>query len=801
MHGLVADLRFAARQLIRRPGFTAIAILTLALGTGASIAVFSVVDGVLLRPLPFPESGRLLALCETHPSVEGFCIASPPDVEDWAVRSRTVASFGLGRGWPFTMQRDGDTGAVSGGLATPGLFATLRATPALGRLFRADDVTPAGRHVVVLSDELWRTRFGADTRVVGASVRLDGERYEVVGVLRPGADVPQLEHVRLWVPVPFDPRSEENRRWRGFVAIGRMAQGASIDAAQAELDVIQRSLAGRFPETNREWGVKAVPLLDSVVGGVRPTLLVFLGAVAILLLVACANVASLMVGRGAARSRELAVRAALGARPGRLFRLIATESVLLSVAGGAGGVLVALWATDAFLSLMPSGLPRLREVALDARVLGFALGMTLAVALATGVVPALRAARLDLAEAVKVGYQPSIWRRAGGLRGSLVVAEVALAFVLAVGAGLLARSFASLLRWEAGFDRTHLLTFWTYASTGKYQDARSVAALFGRIEDELGGIPSVTSVGMASSGPLFGGEETGEFLLEDRATPPTSLVVARWYDMSPGFFRTPGVPLRRGRLFTEADRAGAPPVALLNETASYRWFAGQDPVGRRVRLKDTDVSLEIVGVVADVPPFVPGKPAQPEVYWPFQQSPRWASHFVLRTRGDPLAIARTVEARLREVDPDLSPARVATMDDLVAAKLARPWFNMLLIGAFAALALALTTVGVYGVVSAAVAGRTREIGVRVALGASSGRVVRMVIREGMLLAAGGIAIGLVAAAALSRLVVSLLFGVRPTDPATYATIALVLAAVTALACYVPARRASRVQPIEALRAE
>jgi len=301
LHGVTSDLRFAMRQLLRRPGFTAIAILTLALGTGASTAIFSVVDGVLLRPLPFPQSGHLIALCETHPSVEGFCIASPPDVEDWAARSRRVSSFGLGRSWPFTMQRQNGTEGVSGGLATPGLFSTLGVRPALGRLLRPDDLTPSGRHVAVLSDELWRTKFGADRGVLGRPVVLDGESYEVVGVLPAGVDVPHLDYVRLWVPLPFDPRSEENRRWRGFVTIGRLADGATVESAQAELAAIQQSLAGRFPETNLGWGVKALPLLDSVVGQVRPTLLVFLGAVAILLLVACANVANLLVARGVAR--------------------------------------------------------------------------------------------------------------------------------------------------------------------------------------------------------------------------------------------------------------------------------------------------------------------------------------------------------------------------------------------------------------------------------------------------------------------------------------------------------------------
>ena len=802
MPSLIADLRFALRQLARRPGFTVIAVLTLALGTGASTAIFGIVDRVLLRPLPFPDSRRLVALCETHPSIEGFCVASPPNVEDWARESRTLVSVGLGRSWPFTMQVEaGGAEGVSGGLATPGLFRTLQIAPALGRLLGPEDLTPSGRHVAILSDELWRARYGGDRGVIGRSLVLDGEPYEIVGVLAPRTAVPSLDFVRVWVPLPFDPRDEENRRWRGFVTIGRLAPGVPVATAMAELGGIQRALGERYPATNRGWGVGVEPLLDHVVGGVRPTLLVFMGAVAILLLVACANVANLLVARGQSREREFAVRAALGARPARMFRLIATESVLLALVGGVAGVLVASWGTDVLLALMPGSLPRVHDAGVDARVLAFAVLLTGVTGLLSGFGPAWRASRLDLAGAMAQGRQPAGWRSVLGLRGGLVVAEVAMAFVLAIGAGLLTRGFAGLLRWEPGFEQAHLLTFWTYASQGKYPDAPRVAALFERIAGAMRTIPSVTSVGMTSSGPLFGGEETGEFAIDGVPADPAAPVVARRYDMSPDYFRTLGLPMRRGRPLADADRAGAPRVALINEAMARRFFAGRDPVGQRVRMKNYPEPIEVVGVVADIPPFVPGTPAPPEIYWPYQQSPRWASYFVLRTSGDPAAIARTVEARLAEIDPDMSPANVATMRSLVAVQLKRPRFNMLLIGVFAALALTLTVVGVYSVVAASVTARTREIGVRVALGATAGRVQRMVMREGMGLAGAGLLIGLAAAAGLSRFATSLLYGVRPTDAVTYAGVALILAGATALACFVPARRASRVDPMEALRTD
>ncbi|MGA2381819.1 MAG: ABC transporter permease [Gemmatimonadales bacterium] len=802
MDSLVQDLRYAGRALLKSPTHSTLAVLTLALGIGISVAIFSVVDNVLLRPLPFADSRRLVAICETHPSVAGFCIGSPPDVEDFAARSRTLSSIGLGRDWPFTARHGAASEGVNGGLATPGLFRTLQIAPALGRFFHSEDMGPGAARVTVLSDALWRSWYGADPAVIGRSLVLDGQSYQIVGVMRPGDEAPQLEEARLWVPLPFNPKDEENRRWRGFQVIGRLAAGATPASAAAELGAIQRDLGLRYPQTNRDWGVRVEPLLDQMVGPVRPTLLVFLGAVAILLLVATANVANLLVARGASREREFALRSALGAGPGRLFRLIAAESLVMALVGGAAGLLVARWAMDILLPLIPGGVPRLGSVALDARVLGFALLLTAASGVVAGLAPAARAARLDLAAAIKEGHQPMAWRRALGLRGGLVIAEVAMAFVLATGAGLLARSFASLLRWQPGFDQTHLLTFWTLASDGKYRDHPSVTAVFERIGAELKTIPGVTSVGTASSGPLFGGTETDEFVLEgSEAAAGREPVVARWYDMDPGYFPTLGVALKRGRLFTDADREGAPYVAIINEAMARRYFNGVDPVGRRLRSKNATMPMEIVGVVADIPPFLPGTPAQPEVYWPYAQSPRWASFFVLRTSGDPSALAKVAEARLKSVDPDMEASGIATLEDRVGRQLRRPRFNLLLIGVFAACALGLTIVGVYGVIAASVAGRTREIGVRVALGATAGQVLEMVVREGMVLVGLGVSIGLVAAIWLTRFAARMLYGVTPGDVWTRVVVVALVAIAALVACLVPARRATKVDPLVALRSE
>jgi len=799
---LINDLRYALRTLARGPGFALLAVLTLALGIGVSVAIFSVVDRVLLRPLPFPDSQRLVAVCETHPSVEGFCIASPPDVEDFAARTRTLSSIGLGREEPFTARRGAESEGVNGGWATPGLFRTLRMTPALGRFFGPEDMGPNGAPVAVLSDALWRSWYGADPGILGRSVILDGQSYQIVGVMRPGDEVPRLEDARIWTPLPFDPRNEERRKWRGFYVIGRLAAGATPATAAAELSGIERDLGVQYPETNRDWSVRVEPLLDQIVGPVRPTLLVFLGAVAILLLVACANVANLLVARGASREREFALRSALGAGPRRLFRLIATESVVMALVGGAAGLVVARWAIDGLLPLIPGGLPRLEAAALDARVLVFALALTVATGILAGLAPATRAARLDLAAAIKEGHQPVAWRKALGLRGGLVVAEVAMAFVLATGAGLLARSFATLLRWQPGFDQTHVLTFWTLASNGKYTDRAGIINVFERIRAELRTLPGVTSVGMASSGPLFGGRETGEFAIEGAGVAAgQGPMVARWYDMDPWYFPTLGVALKHGRYFTDADREGAPPVAIINETMARRYFAGAGPVGRRVRDKDYGHVMEIVGVVADIPAFLPGTPPQPEIYWPFAQRVRGASFFVLRTSGDPSALAKAAAARVKAVDPDMEASSIATLQERVDRQLRRPRFNLLLIGVFAAFALGLTVVGVYGVVAASVAGRTREIGVRVALGASARQVLGMVVREGMVLVTAGVGIGLVAAIWLTRFAARMLYGVTPGDAWTRVVVVALVVVAALLACFVPARRATKVDPLVALRAE
>ncbi|MGZ9075684.1 MAG: FtsX-like permease family protein, partial [Burkholderiaceae bacterium] len=564
------------------------------------------------------------------------------------------------------------------------------------------------------------------------------------------------------------------------------------------LEALQQALAERFPDTNHGWGVRVRPLLESVVGPVRPTLLIFLGAVAILLLVACTNVASLLMARGAHRERELAIRAAIGADRATLVRLLVVESVLLAAIGGMLGLLVARWAAEALLALMPGGLPRVGEVVFDARVVGIAMLLTLTAGLATAIAPALRGSRINLTEALKAGHQPASWRSALGVRGGLVMIEVALAVVLAVGAGLLGRSFAAHLRWEPGFQPSNLVTFWTFASSGQYRDAASVAGLFSRLEEEIESIAGVTAVGRTSSGPMFGGVETGEFTIN--GTGASSPINARWYDASPTYFSTLDLPILAGRAFSRQDTTAAPSVAIVNESFAKRHLQS-NAVGRQLTSSSNSRMLEVIGVVRDIPPFTPGSQTVPEIYWPQAQAPRWASFFVVRSTLATAPLMKAIEARMRAVNPNMPISNVASMDERIDQELARPRFYLLLIGTFAGVALALTLIGVYGVMAASVSGRKREIGLRIALGASRARVVSQVLRQGAALTALGLVTGIALAAGLSQLAGSLVVGVTATDMPTYVAVAILVMMAAMAAIIVPARRAATIDPLLALRGE
>jgi putative ABC transport system permease protein len=793
--GWMGDIRYVLRALRQSPTFTLAAVATLALSIGATTAIFSTVNGIVLRPLPFPAADRLVLLCERHPSVAGFCIGSPPDAADWAAQSKSLEAVGIARDWPFLAKDETGSETLDGGIATASFFRVLGVRPALGRLFTSAD-EGAGR-VVVLSHELWQTHFGADRAIVGRTITLDGAPHTVIGVLPAGLVLPQLGGIALWAPLPFDQRLEDNRQWRGFKVYGRLAPGVSLARAQDELDRIAAGLAEKYPATNRGWTVRVADLRAQVVGSVQRALLVLLGAVGFVLLIGCANVANLLLARITHRGRELAVRAALGAGRWAALRLVLCESLVLAGLGGGAGFLLSFWGLAAFVRLAPAGIPRLHEVTMDTRVLVFALGISGLASLLFGAVGFARAARLNLGEALH-GRDVAPARRVG-VRGALVIAETALALMLLTGAGLLLKSFSRLAQWHPGFDVEHVTTTWLLASDTKYPTPAQVAALWARAADEMRTLPGVVSVGEASAGPLFGGTETGGFRVVGRATGASDSATARWYDVGGDYFATLGVPLLRGRGFAPADVAGAPGVAVINDAMARRYWPGQDALGQQVVMADR--TMTIVGVVGDVQPLNPDAAVPPEIYWPNRQAGRWATYLILRTAGSPAGIERLARRRLQQLDPDLSVSTFQTLGARFARQLVYPRFVTLLMGTFAAIALLLAAVGVYGVVAYGVTRRTREIGIQMALGATQGDVVRRFVRQGMLLAAAGVGLGAAGALAITPVLRGLLAGVPPGDPVTLLTVAAVLGLVALAASYVPARRASAVSAMEALRSE
>ena len=797
---LLQDVRFALRGLRRNPGFAGAAILTLALGIGANAAIFSVVDTVLLRPLPFPQPDRLVTLCAENAQVAGYCVASPPDVEDMRRASRTLEDLALARMSLFLRRTPDGTEGLTGGLATPALFRILRVRPALGRLLQPGDLEAGRNQVVVLGHALWTTRFGSDPSVLGHTVTLDGHPYRIVGVLPAGLEVPRMERAQLWMPLPFDPRDETNRDWRGFMVYGRLAPGATLDAARSELTAIAGQLARTHPKTDAGWGIRIVPLLDEVVGPVRSTLLVFLGAVGLVLLIGCANVANLLLARATTRRRELAVRVALGGSRWRLARMLLTEGMVLGGIGTAVGVLFAFGGVRAFLALAPAGIPRLTGVAVNGGVLAFAALVGLASSLVFGALPALRGSRLDVGDALKDDQRTQAGGAGLRLRGALIVAEVALALMLLVGAGLLGRSFMALLTWQPGFEQQHLLTLQLYVPDGKYTEAAEVASLYRRAIERLSSYPGIVSVGAASAGPLFGGRETDSVTIDGRSA-GSGVPTVRWFDISPGYFPTMGLPIVDGRNFTGRDGAGAPAVAIVNQAMARRYWPGDSPIGHLVTLKSEKLTVRIVGVVRNVPPFHAGDPVEPEIYWPDFQQPRWATYLAIRTTGDPASIIPDIRHLLAQVEPDMAVRHPSPMPALADAELVRPRFVMFLIGLFALIAIVLAAIGIYGVTAYAVTQRTREFGIRLALGAEPSQIVRTVLRQGMALAGLGVLLGLVGAAGVSRVTASLLAGIPPTDPVTFGAVAALATGIALLACYVPARRASRVDPTRALRNE
>ncbi|HEX8140373.1 MAG TPA: ABC transporter permease [Pyrinomonadaceae bacterium] len=814
MWTLWQDLRYGVRVLLKRPAFSLVAVLMLALGIGANAAVFSVVNAVVLRPFPYDEADRLVMIWETQPS-QGlpFMFASPPNYADWREQNHSFEELAAFTPRDFFLARGEEPVRVSGAQISASLLPLLRISPMLGRAFTPEEDRPGGPLAVLLSQKLWQSRFGADPSVVGQSVTIDNQSYRVVGVMPQGFKFPPpialegntpTQQAELWTPFATDMKAGQ-RGGHFMTVIARLKPGVTIESASADLSTISSRLEQAYPETNAGWAITLTPFEQQVLGRVRPVLLTLLIAVGFVLLIACVNIANLLLAQGAGRQKEMAVRAALGAGRGRLVRQMLTESLMLACLGGAAGLILATWGVDLLLSLAPGDIPRLEEVGIDLRVLGFACAVTFLTGLLFGLLPALGASSPNLLRWLKESGQATGQAPSNRLlQNSMVVIEVALSLVLLISAGLLARSFLRLQAVDPGFQPARTVTMRVTLPRVKYTERAQRAAAFAEMEKRLSATPGIEAAGFALEAPLAGDQQGTEILIEGEPKPAEGEEHhAGFTFVTPGFFRAMGIPLLRGRAFTERDTADSPPVVVVNEALARRYFPGTDPVGKRLIVGfNNEVAREVVGVVGAVRQDALSEEARPAVYTPVQQVP-WSRTMTLMVRSSlqPSAALAAAREQLRAVERDAPIYDVKTMNEIVAESVARPKFSALLVSIFACVALILASIGLYGVVSYSVAQRTREIGIRMALGAQRGDVLKMVLGGGLKLILTGLLIGVAASFALTRLMRSLLFDVTTTDPLTYLGVSALLAIAALLACYLPARRATKVDPMEALRYE
>jgi predicted permease len=817
MQTLCQDLRYGLRTLAHNTGFTVVAVLTLTLGIGANTAIFSVINGVLLQPLPYYDPSRLMILSERTPEFESMSL-SYPNFLDWQKENRSFASLAAHRWGDYDLTGGGMPEHLSGRIVSSGFFSTLGIKPLLGRDFEAREDHLGAARVAMISGGLWKRRFGASPEVIGKLITLSGQGYTVIGVVP--ADF------RLWGAADVfallgqwdDVLARSREAHPGIRAIGRLKPGVSREQAQADMNTVAAQLAQIYPRSNAHHGVTMRPLAQDIVGDVRPALLVLLGAVGFVLLIACANVANLLLARSASRRREMAVRAALGASQARMVRQVLTESVLMAVAGGALGLLLARLGTQAVVAAIPGGLPRMENIGMDGWVLAFTLVVSVATGVIFGLAPALQMSRLELHTTLREGSRGSTGGQ-HGLRSVLMVAEVAASLVLLIGAGLMLRTMWQLSRVKPGFNPRNLLTFSVGLSPANRASADRIRTAYRQLGEDIRALPGVQAAGMVDDVPLSGNDSELPFWVSGRPRPnsQSEMLWALNYDVSPGYLRAMGIPLLRGRFISDTDIKGSAPVIVIDEMMAKSLFPQQDPVGQSIRIAvpegfgpGLDGPIQIVGVVGHVKHFGLDSDAtskiQYQVYLPFVQLPDQivplavsGMTMMVRTTVDPLSLASAVRRRVSGSDGEQPVFDVQTMDQIISDSVAGRRFSMLLLAVFAGLALLLATVGIYGVISYNSTQRTHEIGIRMALGAERTDVLRLVVGQGLRLSLIGIGAGLAAALGLTRLMSSMLYGVRPTDIVTFAAVSLLLAGVAVLASYVPARRATRVDPIVALR--
>ncbi len=809
MHSLAQDLRYAVRQLLKSPALALIAIVTIALGIGANSAIFSVVDAVLLRPLPYAHSDRLMYLSERWPGGRNGSV-SIGNFAEWRARSRSFEAISASSGETVNLTGTGEPVRLFGARVTASFFRTGYMRPELGRYFLDEEDQPGAPHVVVLSHPLWTTRFAADPAIAGRGIELNGERYTVIGVT-PKEYSLTPEDEQLWIPAAFTPAQLNEHDEHSLGVFGLLKPGVTPAAAQRELSAIEKDLHDRYPRTGTPTEAGVESLRGILVADYRTQLLVLVGAVGFVLLIACGNVANLLLARSASRQKEIAIRSALGAGRARIVRQLLTESLVLAVTGGAAGLVIAHFGIRFLVTMSPPGVPRLGEARLSGVVLAFTIVVTIGCGIVFGLVPALRAARADLQGTLKEGGKGSAMGSSRDrLRSVLVVAEVAVALVLLVGAGLLVRSAMLLQAVKPGFDPSGVLSFRVALPKERYGTPELARKGFDRILEQVTALPGARSAAVTSTAPFGGGGQNG-LLVEGRAFDEKNIILGVLRMTTPRYFETMDVPVLRGRIFSDRDIAGNPKVMIINETLAKMAWPGGDPIGKRIACCEGGPNSEpswkeVVGVVGDVRAWGLGGDIRPEFYLPIPQAPaaswNWinrAMTVVVRTAGDPASLIKPAQRAVWSVDPTLPLYQVGTLTEAMERTTASTRFNMMLLTMLGATGLVLAAVGIYGVIAYFVSQRTHEIGIRMALGASATSVQGMVVRQGALLAVTGVVIGLIASLALMRALATLLFGVTPRDPVTLLGVGALLAAVAIAASYVPARRATKVDPLSALR--
>jgi putative ABC transport system permease protein len=808
MDALLQDIRYAIRTLVRTPGFAVVAVAALALGIGANTAIFTIVNAALIEPLPFKDPDRLVLVWESSARRPGRSnVVGPANYLRWRERATVFEDLSGFADTRSVLTGSGEPEEVTTQLVLGGIFPILGVPPAVGRTFTDAELADPAANVTILSYRLWQRRFGGDAGIVGKTIQLNGAPTTVVGVMPPDVQlVTKLSLVGrptdLWVPFPL-PASARTPRGRSISVVARLKPGTSIQQAQAQMDTIAAGLSAEFPAFDTGWTVRVVAMRDELAGDIRPALLVLAGAVAFVLLIACANVANLLLARGAARQREMAIRTALGAAKFRVMRQLLTESLVLGLVGGIAGLLVAQWSLALLMAISPVDLTTLGHVRMSYPVLAFTAVVSLLTAVICGFAPAFEGSRADVQETLKDGArQVGGGARARRLRQAFVVSEVALAVVLLVGAGLLLRSFASLQAVDTGLNTRNVLTLRVALPGRKYDEPAKTLRFFDDAARRARAVGGVQSAGIVSYLPFSGlGAGTGFTIVGEPPPAPGNDLTTDVTVCDVGYLETMRLPLVKGRLFTEREMREKANVVVINEALANRYFAGQNPIGRQlvIYMTSPNVPTEIIGIVGNSKFVDLRTEAKPTSYWPHPQLPYTAMTLTVRTAADPLSFAPVLEREVHAIDKDQPVSDVRTMDQWVARSLAQARFSSLLLTVFALLALLLASIGIYGVMSYAVTQRTSEIGIRLALGAETRNILSLVVGNGLRLAALGLAIGVVLALVLSRTVSSLLFNTASTDPVTFLGVVLVLAAVALLATYLPARRASHIAPVEALR--